>query len=131
VIAPPPSPPIQEVDRPLAKRTRGSRRDRRRAARQGSFAPPAPRAATEPLVAGGEAPSAVPPAPGAAPAPLPTSRVHAAGIAPRPSVLSVKAVEEYRYVTLDLRRIVVVVGGLFATMLALWVAVDVLKVVTI
>jgi hypothetical protein len=47
-----------------------------------------------------------------------------------PSALSVKAADEYRYVALDLRRIVVVLGALFAAILALWVAIDVLKVVT-
>ena len=112
----------------MAKRTRGSRRDRRRAARQAAFAPPAPRAAAEPLVAGSEEPSVAAQAPAT---PLPSTRVHPAREAGRPSVLSVKAAEEYRYVTLDLRRIVVVVGGLFALMLALWVALDVLRVATI
>ncbi len=49
----------------------------------------------------------------------------------RASVLTARAAEEYRYVTLDLRRIVLVVGSLFAGMLVLWVALDVLKVATI
>lgn len=67
----------------------------------------------------------------AAPAALPSSRPHSPTQDGRPSVLSVKAAEEYRYVTLDLRRIAVVVGTLFASMLALWVVLDVLKVFTV
>jgi hypothetical protein len=111
----------------LAKRTRGSRRDRRRGARQASFAPPAPRTAVEPRAAVDETETFA----SAAPAALPSSQPHSPSQVARPSALAVKAVEEYRYVRLDLRRISVVVGTLFAAMLALWVAMDVLRVFTI
>jgi hypothetical protein len=111
----------------LAKRTRGSRRDRRRGARQASFAPPAPRTAVEPRAAVDETAALAP----AAPVALPSSQPHSPSQIARPSALAVKAAEEYRYVTLDLRRISVVVGTLFAAMLVLWVAMDVLKVFTI
>lgn len=111
----------------MAKRTRGSRRDRRRGARQASFAPPAPRTAVEPRAAPDETAAFVP----VPPAALPSSRANSPNQVGRPSVLAVKAGEEYRYVTLDLRRISVVVGALFAAMLALWVAMDVLKVFTV
>src|SRR5206468_5519515 len=106
------------------------RRDRRRAARQASFVPPSPRPATAPeAMAGQVVPAAAPAA--ASSAPLPSSRPHSPSQIGRPSVLSAKAAEEYRYVTLDLRRITVVVGALFAAMLALWVALDVMRVVTV
>jgi hypothetical protein len=111
----------------LAKRTRGSRRDRRRGARQASFAPPAPRTAVEPRAAADETAAFAP----EAPAPLPISQQQSPAKVGRTSALAVQAAEEYRYVTLDLRRISVVVGALFAGMLVLWVAMDVLKVFTI
>ena len=111
----------------MAKRTRGSRRDRRRGARQASFAPPAPRTAVEPRAAVDETTEFAP----AALAALPSSAPHSPSKVGRTSVLAVQATEEYRYVTLDLRRISVVVGALFAAMLVLWVAMDVLKVFTI
>jgi hypothetical protein len=111
----------------LAKRTRGSRRDRRRGARQASFAPPAPRTAVEPRAAADETAEFAP----AAPAALPSSAPHSPSRVSRPSALALQAANEYRYVTLDLRRISVVVGALFAGMLVLWVAMDVLKVFTI
>ncbi|HKY88940.1 MAG TPA: hypothetical protein VJ141_03100 [Candidatus Limnocylindrales bacterium] len=118
----------------MAKRTRGSRRDRRRAARRGSVAPPPPRPAalTETAVpaAPEEAAAARPPR-AAPPAPLPSSAPHSPTSVRPGSVLAAKAAQEYRYVALDLRRIIVVVGTLFAAMLALWVAVDVLRVVTV
>lgn len=111
----------------MAKRTRGSRRDRRRGARQASFVPPAPRTAVEPRAAIEETPELA----RAAPAALPSSAPHSPSKVGRTSTLAVQAAEEYRYVTLDLRRISVVVGALFAGMLVLWVAMDVLKVFTI
>jgi hypothetical protein len=46
------------------------------------------------------------------------------------SALSIKAADEYRYVALDLRRIVVVLGSLFGAIIALWVAIDVMKLVS-
>jgi hypothetical protein len=61
---------------------------------------------------------------------LPSSASHSPTTMRAPSALSVKAADEYRYVALDLRRIVVVLGALFAAILALWVAIDVLKVIT-
>lgn len=64
-------------------------------------------------------------------APLPSSAPHAPSTMRGASALSIKAAGEYRYVTLDLRRIVVVLGTLFGAMLVLWVAIDVLRVVTI
>jgi hypothetical protein len=111
----------------LAKRTRGSRRDRRRGARQASFAPPAPRTLVEPRAGTDETAVFAP----EAPATLPSSQPQAATKAGRTSALAVQAANEYRYVTLDLRRISVVVGALFAGMVVLWVAMDVLKVFTI
>jgi len=112
----------------LAKRTRGSRRDKRRAARRGSVAPPAPRPATLPQATVAGAPEA---AYAASPPPLPSSAPHSPTSVRPGSGLAAKGAQEYRYVTLDLRRIIVVVGTLFAAMLGLWVAVDVLRVVTI
>jgi hypothetical protein len=38
---------------------------------------------------------------------------------------------EYRYVALDLRRIAAVIGSLLAGMLALWIAADVLQVISL
>jgi len=118
----------------LAKRTRGSRRDKRRAARHGPVAPPAPRPAGLPETAVPGAPDAAfasPPPRAAASIPLPSSAAHSPSSIRPGSILAAKAAQEYRYVTLDLRRIVVVVGTLFAAMLALWVAMDVLRVVAI
>lgn len=46
-------------------------------------------------------------------------------------MLAARAVQEYRYVALDLRRIGAVVGTLLAVMLALWVVIDVLRVVSV
>ncbi len=117
----------------MAKRTRGSRRDRRRAAHHGSVVPPAPRPATFPQTAVPAGPDdyAAPAPRPAAPTPLPSSAPHSPTSVRPGSILAAKAAQEYRYVTLDLRRIVVVVGTLFAAMFALWVAVDVLRVVTI
>ena len=120
----------------MAKRTRGSRRDRRRSARPTSFAPPAPRpAATMPAVEAIEAVETVgdeDAEPRAAPAArLPSSAPHSPTTVRTNSALSVKAADEYRYVALDLRRIVVVLGALFAAILALWVAIDVLRIITI
>ena len=111
----------------MAKRTRGSRRDRRRGARQASLAPPAPRTAVEPRAATDETAAFAP----AAPTALPSSAPHSPSKVARTSALAVQAAGEYRYVTLDLRRISVVVGALFAGMLVLWVVMDVLKVFTI
>ena len=125
----------------MAKRTRGSRRDKRRAARRGSVAPPAPRPASLPetvvpaplddVSAAGYASSGDAPRRVAPPTPLPSSAPHSPTSVRPGSVLAAKAAQEYRYVALDLRRIVVVMGTLFAAMLALWVAVDVLRVLTI
>ena len=117
----------------MAKRTRGSRRDRRRGARSATFAPPAPRAAVQPQAS--QAPTAAAAGPEDAYAlsgrALPSSRDHSPTQVRPGSVLSAKAVEEYRYVSLDLRRIALVMGTLFAAMLALWVVVDVLRIVTV
>jgi hypothetical protein len=88
------------------------------------------RPTTEAVAATDEALSfGTPPPAGAVPSP--SGWTQATTRAGRASVLTTKAAEEYRYVALDLRRIVVVVGSLFAGMLALWVALDVLRVATI
>ena len=123
----------------MSKRTRGSRRDKRRATRRGFVAPPAQRPAGLPDTIAPAAPDAlseampsrtapprVPPS-----APLPSSAPHSPTSVRPGSVLAAKAAQEYRYVALDLRRIIAVVGTLLAAMLGLWVAVDVLRVVTI
>lgn len=112
----------------MAKRSRGSRRDRRRGGRHAPSAPAAPRPAAESRAAVPFVPSSTP----AAAAPLPGSAPRSPTLGARPpSILSAKAAEEYRYVGPDLRRIAVVVGTLLAAMLALWVAIDVLRVVSV
>lgn len=62
---------------------------------------------------------------------MPASAPHSPTSVRSASGLATKAAEEYRYVALDLRRIVVVLGSLFGVIIALWVALDVLKVVTL
>jgi hypothetical protein len=49
----------------------------------------------------------------------------------RPSSRLSATADEYRYVTLDLRRIAAVIGTLLAAMLGLWVAIDVLRVISL
>jgi hypothetical protein len=110
----------------LAKRTRGGRRDRRRG-RSTAYAPPVarPAAATTQAAASGDA--SPPAAPSTA---LPSSAPHSPTTIRSTSALSIKAADEYRYVALDLRRIVVVLGSLFGAIIALWVAIDVMKLVS-
>ena len=61
---------------------------------------------------------------------LPSSAPHSPTTMRSTSALSIKAADEYRYVALDLRRIVVVLGSLFGAIIALWVAIDVVKLVS-
>lgn len=115
----------------MAKRNRGSRRDRRRGGRPATVAPPtrlpAPQApAVGELAMDGGATTTT----SAAPARSASSSPEATTTARASSRLSTRA-DEYRYVTLDLRRIAAVMGLLFVAMIALWVAMDVARVVTI
>jgi hypothetical protein len=115
----------------VAKRNRGSRRDRRRGGRPAIVAPPTrvsqPQApAVGELAMDGGATTTT----SAAPVRPAGGSLQAASTARASSRLSTRA-DEYRYVTLDLRRIAAVMGLLFAAMIALWVAVDVARVVTI
>jgi hypothetical protein len=119
---------IEEVPTAVAKRTRGSRRDRRRGVRPTTLAP-AVRPSQAPFgQVGVSDEAAVSQAASPARTPLGTST---AAPATRQSSRLAAAAGEYRYVTLDLRRIVAVIGTLLIAMLALWVAIDVLRVISL
>jgi hypothetical protein len=114
----------------VAKRTRGSRRDRRRGGRPTTVAPAA-RAyqAPAPLDRAADAADAST-TDASLPARLPSGSPSSAAAFQRSGRLSAVA-GEYRYVTLDLRRIAAVIGTLLAAMLALWVAADVVRVISL
>jgi hypothetical protein len=113
----------------VAKRTRGSRRDRRRGGRPTTVAPAARTyQAPAPIDRTGQAADAVT-TDSSLPARVPSSPPSSAA-AVRSGRLSTVA-GEYRYVALDLRRIAAVIGSLLAGMLALWIAADVLKVISL
>jgi hypothetical protein len=113
----------------VAKRTRGSRRDRRRGGRSATVAPPTRTPAT-PMPAVGELASDAGSLGPSAPPRLPSSAPQASILARSSSRLSTRA-DEYGYVTLDLRRIAAVMGTLFVVMIGLWVLMDVVHVISI
>lgn len=121
------SAPIEEVRPTVAKRTRGSRRDRRRGGRP-TIVAPATRPAQPAGIQSAEI-DAVGATADAAPV-RPTSAPQSSSVSRQSGRLSAAAAE-YRYVALDLRRIAAVIGTLLALMLALWLAFDVFRVISL
>ena len=110
----------------MAKRTRGSRRDRRRG--RPTTVAPASRPQQSPAV-GITATDDGRVTVDSLPARLPSSALPNSSALRSTGRLSAGA-GEYRYVTLDLRRIAAVIGTLLVAMLALWVAMDVVRVIS-